>query len=189
MAIEQTREEFKKAYQKYSDRYDVLEGQVEDLAEKIVGNDPEGYSKQISKLENEIEKIEDVQDQLTYLEMTNENVYAALEGIKGVDSIYENEECFIVVPVGKKVKSGTVNAENFIEYFGEDLKSIKGEIQGEVFKTANSVGVFAKINNEDVVITINQHAPVSELCIVISGVNEDGLTVEDVLKKKAAKIR
>lgn len=140
------------------------------------------YQEQISELENRL-------NELASLESKNETVYSTVSKVKGVESVYENEECFIVFPTSTKVKAGKVTVENFYELFGEDLNKVTNDVQGEVFKTSNSVGVFAKIDGEDVVITVNQHNPISEMCITVSGVNEDGLTFADTVKKKKPKMR
>lgn len=149
---------------------------------KDLGNVINEYSDQISELEAKI-------DQLAYLDMKNDSVYASLSKIKGVESVFECEDCFIMVPVSNKVKAGKVTVENFYELFGEDLGKVTKDIQGEVFKTPNSVGVFAKIDGEEVAITVNQHNPISELCITISGINEEGLTFADTVKKKKPKMK
>lgn len=147
------------------------------------------FEKTFGDYQEQIEELENRLDNLVYLEGKNEAVYSAISKVKGVESVFENEECFIVFPTSVKVKAGKVTVENFYELFGEDLAKVTSEIQGDVFKTANSVGVFAKIDEEDVVITVNQHNPISEMCITVSGINEDGLTFADTVKKKKPKIR
>lgn len=183
MSIIDTRKQFQKTFNSFEEQIEKLEQEIEDLAESNEAD------KGISIANSKIEVLENKLDDLSYLDMKNESVYSLLAEVKGVDSVYENEDFFIVVPVAKDVGSGLVNTDNFYEYFGDDLKNITSNIQGEVFETANSIGVFAKVNNEDVVITVNPNSQIDKLSIKISGVNEDGVSIKDTLKKSGPKMK
>lgn len=147
------------------------------------------FEKLYGELQSSIEELENHLNKMVALEDKHSVVNSALKSIKDKDSFLEGDDVCILVYLDKKVKAGKVSPENFFELFGEPLAKITNEVEGEVFQTSNSVGVFAKVDGENVTVTANRNNTVDALCVSVSGINENGLTIADTLKKKKPKMR
>lgn len=145
--------------------------------------------KEVNKLLEEISDLEIQVKELLDLGNKNDSVYASLSKIKGVESYFENNEFFITVPLDEKIKARQINTDNFMEYFGDKLDSMKAENISEVFETPNTIGVFADIDGESIEITANRNNTLDSLCITVSGINESGLVASDIKKTKKKKLR
>lgn len=138
---------------------------------------------------NQMSELEKKLNSIVELENKHARVVGILSDMEDVESSFEDGSCFIRVGLGKKIKAGKINCETFYFFVNDKLPEITTDVVGDVFETPNSIGVFAKIDNEDVTITVNKLNSVDSLYIDISGRNENGLTASDTIKKKKSRPR